>query len=341
MPVQAALVTWTGNAANNEWLDAANWSSDPNLPVEGTGTTGDELEINTTTNHPIFDAADGSRTYESIRVGYTGSSITGRLDVTGGTLVHDRNVQHRIGRGGNTGIVNVSGTGTLRAGHIAEIGIDNNSVGIVNVSDSGSWQLFRGATKDGQADVSISLGAGGTGSGTLNMSGGTVLTRFGVLLGQTSLVGSGLFHVMGGGLATIGGHTSATNNGFWLQRGNGTLQATVDSSGYSLGSIDIFDSGNNGSFVRFDAGSILDLGFSGAPQAGSWDLMTFRDGGLTNNGLTLAAGDADAGWSFAFVDTGGTSDPDTLRITSTIPEPASLAMLAIGSVIAALWGRRG
>lgn len=324
----AADVSWSGLGADSEWLNAANWSSNPVLPAEGVGTAGDTLFFDTTANHAVFDVAAGSRTYRQIRVG---ANTDGRLDVTGGTLTGDHTITHWVGRNGNAGTVNITGNGILRIGHIAEIGQDNGSIGTVNVSNDGAYWIFRGGSKDGQGDVSISLGAGGTGEGTLNLNGGSVRTRFGVMLGQNSLAGSGRFHVNGGdGSAVIGGHSNVTSNGFWLQRGNGTLAATVDSAGFSLGTIDIHDAG--ASYVRFDAGAILDLGFSGMPPAStmSWNLMTFKEGALTDNGLTLAAGDAAAGWSFAFVDTNTTPGADTLRITFTTS--GGVPTVAVGSI---------
>lgn len=314
----AADVAWSGGGADSEWLNAANWSSNPNLPVEGTGTAGDVVLLDATVNYPVFDAGDGTRTYQAVRVGY---NADGRLDLTGGTLVHSHTTQQRIGRAAHTGTVNISGTGKLQTGHIAEIGIDNGSIGVVNISENGTYQVTRGATKDGVANVSIALGAGGTGQGTLTIGDkGRVYTRFGVLLGQTSLAGAGLYHVNGGtSVSLLGGNNGGNpgDNGFWLQRANGTLKATVDAGG-ALGTITIYDAG--ASYVRFDAGAKLDLGFGGAPPpvTTSWDLMTFYDGVLTNSGLTLDAADAADGWSFAFVDARGGPGVDTLRITYTV-----------------------
>lgn len=311
---------WDGGANDNQWTNTLNWDGDATLPVEGTGSAGDTLYLDNAVSYAIYSAAEGARSYRQIRVGH---NANGRLDVTGGTLTGDNTIQHRVGRSGFTGTVNISGTGRLRIGHIAEIGMDNNSVGMVNVFGDGTYEVFRGATKDTISNVGISLGAGGTGQGTLTVSeNGRVYTRFGVLLGQLSGAGSGTFHVNGGAsLSRIGGNNgaNATDNGFWLQRANGTLQATVDSpNGFSLGTIDIYDAG--ASVVQFAAGAKLNPGFSGAlpPATKSWDLMTFFDGVLTDNGLTLDAAAAAAGWSFAFVDARGNPAVDTLRITFTV-----------------------
>lgn len=319
--------TWNGGAADHDWFNAANWSTYPNLPTSGLSGTGDLLNIDSAgpNDYAIYSAADGSTTYGQIRVGYTAN---GRLDVTGGTLIGDSSNQARVGVAGHTGILNIAG-GSFLPGGIAQIGLDDGSVGIVNVS-SGVYAVTRGATQDGIANTSIALGAGHTGQGTLNLTGGNVYTRFGVEVGQSSLAGSGAFNVYGAGSALIGGNNgnNASNTGFWWQRGNGTLAATVDSSGFTLGSIDIYNNGGAGTaFVTFDAGSTLSLGFSGAAPTStmSWDLMTWESNTtVTDNGLTLAPGDAAAGWSFAV-------GPNALSITFTpVPEPTTVAMLGLG-----------
>ena len=342
--LQAADNPWTGNGADHDWANPANWTSNPSLPATGTGTTGDILDLDTVApnNYAIYTAAQGTLTYQTIRVGYYAD---GRLDVTGGTLIGDgSSVQTRIGRGGHTGTLNIAG-GTFMPGSIMQVGIDANSVGIVNVS-SGTLNATRGATQDGIANTSIALGAGNTGSGTLNLSGGNLYTRFGVEVGQSSLAGSGLFNVMGGGLAQLGTANGAnpTSAGFWYQRGNGTLAATVDSAGFTLGAIQIVNGSAGGSYVTFDSGSTLSLGFNGATPttAMSWDLMTWDDNTtLTDNGLTLAPGDTAAGWSFGFVDTGGTSAPNALQITFTpVPEPSAFVLGGCGLAALLVFRRR-
>lgn len=345
LSIPAADNPWTGGGADHNWANAANWTSNPSLPVTGLGTTGDILDMDTVdpNNYAIYGAAQGSLTYQTVRVGY---NANGRLDVTGGTLVGDgSSVQTRIGRGGHTGTVNVAG-GTFAPGSIMQVGIDAGSVGTVNVS-SGTLDVTRGATQDSIANTSIALGAGNTGQGTLNLSGGNIYTRFGVEVGQSSLAGSGTFHVMGGGVAALGTANGAnpTSAGFWRQRGNGTLAATIDSSGFTLGAIDIINATAGGAYVTFDAGSVLSLDFSGAAPttAMSWNLMNFDDNTtLTDNGLTLAAGDAAAGWSFAFVDTGGTAAPNALRISFTpVPEPGTAALTGLGIAGLMIFRRRG
>jgi hypothetical protein len=337
---------WDGGGADNNWLTVANWDGDT-LPTTGLGTVGDVLYLNdTSANYPIFSAANGSLTYQTIRIGYgsapVGPSADGRLDITGGTLSADGTGQIRIGRGaGRTGTLNQSG-GIFNAGGIVQLGVDAGSTGIVNLSN-GTFNANRNATEDTVAGVSLSLaGAGGaTGHGTFNLTGGTLATRTGVLVGNNAGA-IGLFYVNGGvGTATIGS-VNAADSGFWVQRASGTLRATVDSTGFTLGTISLFDGTADNPYLTFAAGSTLDLGFSGAAPTStmSWSLITFADGSpITDSGLTLGAGEAAAGWSFAFVDAGGAAGVDTLRITYTVPEPTVGALAGLGLLIAAFRAR--
>ena len=335
----AATRTWTGIGADNNWLNTANWDGGATLPTTGLGTAGDNLQLDTTANYAIYATAEGALTYQSVRVGV---SADGRLDVTGGTLAADGSTQGRVGVS-HTGTLNIAG-GTLKIGGVTQVGLNNGAVGIVNVS-SGTLDITRGATQDGIANTSLALGAGGTATGTLNLSGGNIYTRFGAEVGLSGLTGHGTFNVMGSGSALIGtdNGVNLTSAGFWRQRGNGTLQATVDSTAFTLGSISILNATAGGAYVTFDSGSILSLGFSGAAPASttSWDLMTFSDSTtLTDSGLALAAGDAAAGWGFAFVDTGGTAAPNALRITYSVPEPSVGALAGIGLLFAVFRARK-
>lgn len=335
----AANVTWNGGAADNNWDTAANWSSNPNLPLTGLGSAGDVLFIDAdaANNHAIYTATQGNRFYNKVQVG---SGANGRLDVTGGLLVGDNTGNAFVGRQGRTGTLNIAG-GIYRTGGPAIIGIDNNSVGIANLT-SGALEANRGGTLDGIANVSLALGGGGTAQGTLNLSGGNLYTRFGVAVGHSSLAGAGTFNVLGSGftakIGTLNG-ANATSAGFWRQRGNGTLAATVDSGSFSLGVIQILNSTTPAAFVTFDANSKLDLGFSSAAPGAtmSWDLMTWDDNTtFANNGLTLDAADVAAGWSFSFADTGGTAALNALRITFTsVPEPSALALMGLGALLLA------
>lgn len=342
--LQAADNSWTGGGDDHNWQNSANWTSNPSLPTTGFGTSGDILYMDTAAanDYAIYSVAEGTLTYQAIRVGY---NADGRLDITGGTLIGDgSSAQTRIGRGGHTGTLNIAG-GTFKPGSILQVGLDAGSVGVVNVS-SGTLDVTRGATQDTIANTSIALGAGNTGQGTLNLSGGNLYTRFGIEVGQSSGLGSGIFHVMGAGIANLGTDNGIQPNsaGFWYQRANGTLAATVDSTGFTLGSINIINSTTPTSFVTFDADSTLSLDFSGATPttATSWDLMTFDDNTtLTDNGLTLAPGDAANGWSFAFVDTGGNAALNALQVTYTpVPEPGVLALGILGLALCAGVSRR-
>ncbi|MCU0796563.1 MAG: hypothetical protein MUF31_11570 [Akkermansiaceae bacterium] len=313
----AAEITWTGSA-DQEWLNPANWSSQPALPVEGSNATADTLWIDSPSRPAVFDAADGTRNYRSIRVGF---NADGRLDITGGILSGQHTIQTMIGRAGHHGIMNLSGDGQFRSGHITQVGLDAGSIGEIHQS-GGTFTIFRGAAADSvPGETSLHLGPGG--SGLYQLSAGSLFTRFGVVVGSTTPGSSGRFHVTGSSWnATIGGNNgiNPANHGFWVQRANGTLAATIDSSNFSLSTLHIHHA--TGSFLTFEAGSLLDTGFTGhSPTTPmSWDLIRFDNNAtLTDLGLTLHPYDIAAGWSFEWADSDADPRPDTLRLHYSPP----------------------
>jgi Alginate lyase/Fibronectin type III domain len=322
-------VQWDNGAANNDWGNATNWSGDI-LPDDGLGTglstSGDKLHINLSgASRAIYSAATGSNTYQTIRVGDANSG--GELEVTGGTLKTDGTPPTYIAYGGRTATLTQSG-GTVSFGGYMQVGLNNNSVGNINLS-GGTLISGRNGTVGGVTGVSMVLGDGNNAQGNFILSGGEFRTRTGVLLGNPTTTGKGRFEVRGAGIANIG-TDNTSDDGYWAQSLGSTLAAYVNAG--ALGSIFVdklngttgtpnangntYDDGN----VIFEAGSLLEAGFLGAPTNGSWDLMKW-EGTLTNKGLAFAPGVTDSNWSFAFVDTDLVNGPDTLRITYGPPPP--------------------
>jgi len=310
-------VQWDNGALNNDWGAALNWSTDA-LPDTGTGATGDKLHLNLPgADRAIYSAANGTNTYQTIRIGDAAGG--GELEFTGGSLKSDGTAATDIATGGRIATLSQSG-GTLTFGGYMQVGLNANSVGNINLS-GGTLISSRNGTVAGVTAVSISLGDGNNAQGNIVMSGGELRTRTGILLGANG--GKGRFEVRGAGVANVGTDNTA-DDGFWVQTSGSTLAAYVTNG--TLGTIFVDNlSGASGTYsdgnVIFMPGSLLEVGFLGAPTTNSWDLMNW-EGALLTNGLAFAPGVTDTNWSFEFVDTGGAAGVDTLRIRyGPLPPP--------------------
>lgn len=305
-----ATCVWDGEAGDNDWDNPTNWAFAANnvLPLQGTGSSGAVLQLDTASNHAVYTFAQGDRYYNKIHVGL---DADGRFDVLGSgyTLRADNGYSHITGGNGNTGMVNVDGGATLSYGAApGYIGTGSGSTGIVNVVN-GSRVIYGRAS----GDVSVHVGYNGAYGEVNIVDDGRFYTRMGLSLGYGS--GTGLFSVQGsGGQVYIG--TENTLDGYWYQYEDGTLQALVSSNGLTTIFVDDKDDDGVGGDVNFYEGSLLDVGFADFEgENGSWDVMTW-DGTLTDNGLAFAPGVDTNIWSFAFVE-GSTNGVDTLRITAT------------------------
>jgi hypothetical protein len=308
--LSAADVQWDNGGGDNDWGNPLNWSGNT-LPITGLGTTGDKIHINLNgANRAVYSAATATNTYQFIRVG---DSANGELIVSGGSLSSDSTTPTYIGSvGGSTGVLTQTGGSTSFGGYM-EVGLGANAIGTINLS-GGTLTSARNGTVGGVSSVSIALADGNNAQGNLILSGGLLLTRTGVLLGNSG--GKGRFEVRGGGFASIGTANSA-DDGFWLQSSGSVLAAYVTNG--SLGTIYIDKvAGTGGTYgngnVIFMPGSKLEVGFLGTPSPGTWTVMRWG-GTVLTNGLSFAAG-TDPNWSFTIDNTNG------LRITYGTPPSA-------------------
>lgn len=326
----AQAAVWVGPASGGEYSTAANWD-DNMVPDSGTNSTQD---INGA--FVVDRSVDSSSGRTFVRGG-------GVLNVTAGDHSDARSgasIYNFVGDG-SAGTVNLSG-GSYDIGHAVRIGGGNaSSDGTFTVS-GGALNVSRGsnsAIDTGNPGGRPSLQTGGQDAGSVGLfevSGGSVITRFGSHLGST-----GTFSVVGSGATSIAIGNNVNGDGVWLQRAGGTLKAAIDAGG--LTPILIDDNGDDGAdiFAEFEAGSLLDLSFDGiAPVAGTWTILELENAAIeisgtgTVTGYTLGlglSGSTAAGWSFA-VDNSGVNGLLTATFTE-IPEPASLALLALGSLV--------
>lgn len=321
---QAAL--WTGAGDGSSFDDGLNWDGSV-VPATAEIAAG---PFTVTRNADVSI----DRTFVS------GGST---LNVTGGTQNDGRSGASIYNFVGNSsaGTVNQSG-GDYGIGHALRIGGgDANSDGAYNLS-GGSLNVFRGSNSNIIGTVgrpSLQVGNPSTGgSGILEISGGSLVTRFGSHLGD-----GGVFSVVGSGASSIAIGNNNNGEGHWVQRAGGTLQVAIDAGG--LTPIFIDDNGDDGAgiFAEFEAGSLLDVSFDGiAPVSGTWTVLELENNdieisgmgtatGMTTLGLALS-GSTSGGWSFN-VDNSGANG---LLTVSYIPEPSSLALMMFGGMAAIL-----
>lgn len=316
---------WDGGGDGTSFEDDVNW--DPDAPdatrdINGAFTVTRDVDINV------------NRTF-----------------VRGGAVLNLTAGNHTDGQSGasiynfvgndSAGTVNQSG-GDYNIGHALRVGGGNaDSDGAYNLS-GGSLNVFRGSNSNIIGTVgrpSLQVGNPSTGgSGLLEISGGSLVTRFGSHLGD-----GGVFSVVGSGATSIAIGNNNNGDGNWVQRAGGTLQAAIDAGG--LTPIFIDDNGDDGAgiFAEFEAGSLLDVSFDGiAPVAGTWTVLELENGdietlgsgtatGMATLGLALSGSTA-SGWSFN-VDNSGANG---LLTVSYIPEPTSLALMMCGGMAALL-----
>lgn len=175
-------------------------------------------------NGTIIQNAGNVTTTGWIRLGLTAGS-TGRYDISGGTLNVNANGRLNIGgANGGTGILNLSGTGvvnTTTGGTIRIGGGDSPD------SSAGTGTLnVTGGTLNSNSEVWVGQGAAAS-SGTLNISAGTVATHNWVAVGRASA--SGTINLSGGvlthdGTANANGRFSIGSGGGGA--GNGTMNQT-------------------------------------------------------------------------------------------------------------------
>ncbi|MCM2375278.1 LamG domain-containing protein [Aporhodopirellula aestuarii] len=296
---------WTSNGRDGDWEDADNWSDgiSPN--------PGDDLYINHSGAEQAKYKAYVKANYGAIHVGSFSGQL-GDLIIEGGVLNVDRNssFMSRVGSSGGEGRLEQRG-GDVRINTL-QVGLDPGTKGQY-VLQEGRLLLSRAPLLK---KYSLSIGDNG-GEGVFVISDGSIVTRQGVVLGRRG--GKGAFRVLGSKADAISIGSFGAGDGEWYQGSGCTLDARIDDGGVTPIQVDEADGdGSEGANVTFCPGSLLDVGFLGESQSGSWDVMTWK-GTLSDEGLQFAPTVDTEVWSFEFVDTNQSGAMDTLRVTARPP----------------------
>ncbi|GAA5508162.1 LamG-like jellyroll fold domain-containing protein [Novipirellula caenicola] len=295
-----AKVSWSNTAEDNRWSESANWSLGI-LPAQH-----DVVRVDRSDREKLIVTDETIGNLKAIHIG-TARGEKGEMDILGGTITAtvNSNSYTRVGVAGGDGVVKqFDGDVTVNA---LQIGLDKESQGNYEMS-GGKLLLMRGVKL---SSSSLEVGSQ-QGVGSFEISAGSLESRAGVTLGYGD--GVGTFRVRGSDASKIRIGSFGSFDGFWVQNTGSTLATLIDDRGVSTIFID--EVGNDGGGdVTFADGALLDVGFVGESQVGSWDVMKW-DGKLNDHGLRFAEGVDQSVWSFQFVDTDSSGDPDTLRVTA-------------------------
>lgn len=329
-PSSPRVLYWTGNGSDKNATNAANWS----LDAAGTSTVGWGVYSGDTLNVG-YSGLVGAQPVECTFAGlpfaaqnrlYIGRASVGIVNFESGEMTLPK---PSSGVSSYIGWNSADGDGTLNMGggtldlYATDVGAQG-SHGTLNVNGGDFLLSGRIASSGGTTPrASLWLGSAG-GSGTVTVAGGSMKALLGVVLGDTS--GVGTFFVEGAGASEIAlGATRNDFDGYWVQNAGSTLKIRIDGTDAGVTPITIYERGNdNGGDlpaagrVVFETGSILDVGWmAGVTNYGDFDVMKFG-GTYVDNGLTFAPGVDTNLWSFSFVDTNGDATNDTLRVSSDV-----------------------
>jgi len=267
VPVHAQTSgSWNDGAANDNWLDGANWTTDPNIPQAagddatlGTDGTGGTINLGGNISLDALNFAGAN--------GYTISPLAAQtITMTGASNINVQGAATHIIQtaiGGTSVLIDGGGTITLDA---------NNT--------------FDGVTIEGTT-VNVSA-ANNLGVGNVTLDGATVVAGAPFTVTQDiSLQNSGSAIDDGGNDLTLSGTVSGNQD--LTKDGAGKLILSADNSGYT-GSITI------------DAGS---LSISNGNQLGAGSTLTFNGGTLENTAATSVSQELAMGTGGGTINTNG------------------------------------
>lgn len=308
--VPTGNVYWTGTTSS-DWATATNWSDNIGL-VTGV------YYAYITGGTPTFSTGT-SFNLRGIRL------WGGTLTVSGGTFT--ANAQSSAETHFDSAMVQSGGVVDINA---LEIGRTAGKTGSVVVS-GGSFTVGRSTTSGGITN-SLYIGSNrstAAGTGSFEISGGSLVTRTGVKLGLPSNGGFGKFTVLGSSITQIGIAASNTDgDGTWVQNAGSTLKVGIDFGGVTK--IYLKDgTGTTGPSATFASGSLLDVGYYNTGYGGgTWTVMEVENGQIIDNGLAFAPGVNTAVWSFSIDNSG----PNGVLKVTAAGTPAAID-LTVGNTL--------
>ncbi len=293
-------VFWTG-LTNDDWNNATNWNRDP---VEG-----DYAYI--TFSNPELSSGD-SIAIRGLR------AQGGTFTISGGQLnaAFQSSAESHL----NATMIQTGGTAVINELEIGQA-----------LGETGSYLLSGGQLNISRAQEDNSLYLGSNrrgndgGTGTLEISGGSFITRYGVKLGHATKSGTGNFTVLGSTASQIGiGTSNGSFDGYWNQHPGSTLKVGIDFGGVTPIFLDDSDSDDNGTYATFENGSLLDVDYyENGSGGGTWTVIEVEDGSITDNGLAFAPGVDTSLWSFNIDNSG----PNGLLTVTAVGEPSGIPVV--------------
>ena len=274
----AAQITWNNASGDNEFANPANW-------IGGAFPASESMVIDLAGSDQALVTTGTTLNSDSILIGYNGTD--GELSQTGGKLSSTSNsgAASRVGRNGETG------TWTMSAGRA-----DINGIQLGLGGGTGNLIINGGHMNISRAPGGASLFVDYGGVGNFEISGGSLITRTGVRVGD-----QGTFSVIGHGADRIGIGSSGALDGEWYQETGGTLKIRVNATATGVTPIfidEVDSSDGSAGNVTFESGALLDVDFTGAfVNGGTFTVMEW-EGSLTDNGLAFAPSVDTSVWSF-------------------------------------------
>lgn len=353
-----SLTTANGATWQDGWIKVGA-TGDGHLVVNGGALNAKEIDF----SHNSTFTMDGGTVTVRGRTTYLGNSSGGNFtaNLNGGIINFNPTYSFVVASGGSTATITQNGATTYASGNPGSYTAET----VIGQSGNGTWNLQSGEFYAGMVEIGNYTGGTGTmnqtgghahltsdvniggahqagtggGNGTYIISAGTLDTpatspngvKFGYGDGLRSFRigtydGTGLFKIIGND-ATINLNQYAKSTYTLLTLGgNGTIEFDIDDA--TVSTIHVAGVGAAANTVQnASLGGVIDLNLinSYMPiQGATYDLLS-ATGTITDNGYTLAAGDA-TDWSLAIIGTAGSGQ--ILRATYiAVPEPGSVMVL--------------